>query len=82
MPLESWSLKDSKNKPRALSSPTAIQQTAAQEATEVEAGRPRKVEAADQYLGVAARNLRRIKLGSALRKSPPQRPSTRDSTLL
>lgn len=35
-----------------------------------EAGKPKEVGAADQYFGVAARNLRRIRLGPALRSHP------------
>lgn len=44
---------------------------------EVEAGRPREVRTTDQYLEdtQVAKNLRRIRLGPALRKPSPQRPS-------
>lgn len=78
-PQEYRSLQDRRSKLRALSSPTATGKIAMkllsnyQKATDT--GKPREVGATDQYLGVAAKSLRRIKLGPALRKSSPQRPS-------
>lgn len=78
-PLEYRSLQESENKPRALSSPYIKDSLkvlySCPGSNGGGSGRPREVGTTDQYLGEAAKNLRRIRLGPALRKPFPQRPS-------